>query len=419
VNPLSRPILLGWVFLVAPFGSADGQDLVVDPDGPLTSLTEAVRVALPGDLILVRPGTYREPTVVIEKTLSIVGEGFPVFDGQGERQLIVVTADSVRIEGLELRNVGVSFVEDRAGLKIEEVVGCTIRGNRLVDTFFGIYLQESASCVLADNDIRGSATKETNSGNGIHLWYSKDILVEGNTVVGHRDGVYFEFVEDSRVVGNVSEDNLRYGLHFMFSDRCAYRENAFRNNGAGVAVMYTKNVEMVDNEFSDNWGGAAFGLLLKDITDSRIEGNLFLRNTTGLYGEGLNRTEVVDNDFLENGRAVKIMANSLDSFFTGNNFIGNTFDVTTNSRTAYSQFDRNHWDEYRGYDLDRDGYGDVPFQPVRLFSLVVEANPPALVLLRSLFVRLLDVAESVLPALTPTELSDGRPLMRPLARGDG
>ena len=34
--------------------------------------------------------------------------------------------------------------------------------------------------------------------------------------------------------------NLRYGLHFMYSDGCQYVENTFRHNGSGVAVMYTQ-----------------------------------------------------------------------------------------------------------------------------------------------------------------------------------
>ena len=348
--------------------------------------------------------------------MSILGDGYPVFDGEGERQILSIRADDVTVSGLELRNVGVSYVEDRAAIKIEEVSNCVIRGNRIRNAFFGIYLQESEGCIVAGNDIRAAGDREVTSGNGIHLWYSKDITVRANTVVGHRDGIYFEFVEDSRVQDNVAEGNLRYGLHFMFSDRCAYRGNRFRSNGAGVAVMYTERVEMLDNEFSDNWGSAAFGLLLKDITDSRIEGNLFERNTTGLYAEGLNRTDVTGNDFRGNGRAIKILANSLDNTFSRNNFTGNTFDVTTNSRKAYSTFAGNHWDAYRGYDLDRDGVGDVPFYPVRLFSLVVESNPPSLVLLRSLFVQMLDAAERVLPALTPTALRDDQPAMQPIRR---
>jgi nitrous oxidase accessory protein len=65
-----------------------------------------------------------------------------------------------------------------------------------------------------------------------------------------------------------------------------------------------------------------------------------------------------------------------------------------------------------GYDLTGDGFGDVPHRPVRLFSLVVERTPAAMVLLRTFFVDLLDLAERVIPALTPETLVDERPRMR-------
>jgi len=105
------------------------------------------------------------------------------------------------------------------------------------------------------------------------------------------------------------------------------------------------------------------------------------------------------------------MANTESNRFEGNRFAGNAFDVATNSRSNTSTFAGNSWDQYRGYDLDRDGYGDVPFRPVRFFSLVVQEHQPALILLRSFFVELLDLAERMLPILTPETLVDARPLM--------
>lgn len=170
---------------------------------------------------------------------------------------------------------------------------------------------------------------------------------------------------------------------------------------------------MDGNDFRGNLGNASFGLLLKDITDSRIHDNRFLRNSVAIHAEGANRVEIRSNDFVENGWAIKIMANSEDSQIVGNNFIGNSFDVATNSRRAYSDFDGNYWDRYRGFDRDADGVGDVPFHPVRLFSLVVAQNEPALILQRSPLVALLDIAEQVLPVLTPENLADAHPRLSP------
>ncbi|NNM32229.1 MAG: nitrous oxide reductase family maturation protein NosD, partial [Gemmatimonadetes bacterium] len=182
---------------------------------------------------------------------------------------------------------------------------------------------------------------------------------------------------------------------------------------------YTQGIVMEANDFQGNLGNAAFGLLLKDITDSEIRGNRFLGNSIALHAEGANRVRVADNLFVRNGWAIRIMANSEGSTVTGNNFLGNSFDVATNSRRSYSDFRGNFWDRYRGYDRNGDGVGDVPFHPVRLFSLVVAQNEPALVLQRSPLVALLDVAEQVLPVLTPASLVDPSPMLEPFPSGWG
>ncbi len=387
--------------------------LNVGPGQTWATIGEAVRAAAPGDTVRVHPGTYREPTVVIDKALTLIGMPGAVLDGEGERGLVRIDADSVTVEGLTLRDTGISFTDDRAGILVDRARFCTIRGLRLEETFFGIYLANSGDCRIEDNVLVASSERETRSGNGIHLWYSTRVTIVGNRVEGHRDGVYFEFVEDSRILDNVSVGNVRYGLHFMFSDGCEYRGNIFAENGAGVAVMYTENIVMAGNDFRGNLGNAAFGLLLKDITDSEILENRFQGNSVGIHAEGANRVRVLRNDFVGNGWAVKIMANSEDSEVAENNFVGNSFDVATNSRRSYSDFTGNFWDRYRGYDRDGDGVGDVPFHPVRLFSLVVAQNEPVLVLQRSPLVTLLDLAEQVLPLLTPESLADSRPRLTP------
>jgi nitrous oxidase accessory protein len=103
----------------------------------------------------------------------------------------------------------------------------------------------------------------------------------------------------------------------------------------------------------------------------------------------------------------------MQNSFSGNDFEGNAFDVVTNSRQNFNTFDANYWDEYRGYDLDRDGVGDVPHAPVRLFALLIEKAPPGVILMKSLFVSMLDTAERVMPVFTPETLVDSNPRMNP------
>jgi nitrous oxidase accessory protein len=385
--------------------------IVVSADGPVRSLGDAIRRAAPGSRIVVRPGTYREQPIVIDRPLTIVGEGRPIIEATAPATLIRVVADDVSLEGLVLTNVQSSHVEDRAGLKFERVHRCRVERVEIVGAPYGIYVSESSDCRIAGNIIRGAGAGQRAPGNAIHLWNARHMTLIGNTVSGHRDGFYFEFVQDTAIEQNVSEQNLRYGLHFMFSHGCAYRRNRFARNGAGVAVMYTHDVTVEANEFLDNRGPTAYGLLLKDISESRLHANRFRGNTVGLLIEGGGRLTMTANRFQGNGWGVKLMANSAGNRFNGNVFDGNSFDMTTNSRSTEAVVSGNWWDRYTGYDFDRNGRGDIPFRPVRLFSLLVASHPSSVVLMRSTFVDLLDAAERTLPVLTPNTLVDAAPLM--------
>jgi nitrous oxidase accessory protein len=388
--------------------------LIVDvsPHGPVRTVRAALSLVVRGGTILVHPGTYRDSTIVVGMPVRIIGDGDAILDGESKRQIMTITGDSVTVRGLHFINVGVAFTEDLAAIKVIRASSCEIRDNRIDNAFFGIYLQEASSCIVAGNQLRAEHSRDATSGNGIHLWHSRDITIAQNRITGHRDGIYFEFTRQAHVRGNVSTDNLRYGLHFMYSDSCDYERNTFRHNGAGVAVMYSRGVRMVENRFEGNRGAAAYGLLLKEIADSRLERNYFLDNTAGLVADGATRLVADRNQFVENGWALKLQASTEDAQFTRNDFAGNTFDVATNSRSSSSTFRGNYWSAYDGYDRNHDGVGDVPYSPVRLASVVVAQTEPALILLRSNFLYLLDAAERVIPALTPETLVDSSPSMR-------
>jgi nitrous oxidase accessory protein len=399
--------------LVAPAAAA--QVRIERTGAEYATIGAALQAAEDRDHLVIRAGSYREGPLAVTRPLTLSGEGWPELDGEGVHPILVIAADSVTVRGLVLRNSGVSHLNDHAAIRVERVHGCVIESNRLLDNFFGIYLARTQGCRVSGNLVRSHGTRESSTGNAVHLWNAENILIEDNRLVGHRDGIYLE--HSSRIVirRNLSEEALRYGLHFMFSNENVYEGNVFRRNRAGVAVMYSGQVRITGNRFEDNWGASAYGLLLKDIRDAEISGNTFSRNTVAMHMDGGLRTEVRRNTFSRSGWAVKVMSNSRENRFSDNNFIDNSFDVATNSRQNHNTFVSNYWSRYAGYDLTGDGFGDVPHRPVRLFALIVERTPAALVLLRSAFVDLLDAAERVLPVLTPETLVDERPRMRQVA----
>jgi len=381
---------------------------------PYQTISAAITAAGDRDTIIVEYGIYKEKNLIINKPLVLKGINHPLLDGAHTYEIISVKADYVTVDGFLLKHTGVSSMIDYAAIKIYNRHNTTIINNIIKDAFFGIYFQNCSNGLIQNNTLAADRSEDQQSGNGIHCWKSDSMRIIGNTVTGHRDGIYFEFVTNSVIWRNTSEKNLRYGLHFMFSNNDAYITNIFKNNGAGVAVMFSHHVKMFHNYFEENWGDGSYGLLLKEIVDSYIEKNQFIKNTIGIFLEGASRIEMNGNIFQRNGWGMKIQANCADIIVTGNNFIGNTFDVSTNGTLVLNTFNGNYWDKYDGYDLNKDQKGDIPYRPVSMYSVIVEKNPPAMILFRSFITTLLDKTEKVLPSLTPENLKDAYPLMKPL-----
>ncbi len=376
------------------------------------TIKNAIKKANAYDMVLVKKGTYKEFNIIIDKPLTIKGENFPTVDGEDQGEIIRIMSDSVTIDGLFIINVGTSYTSDHAAIRVVRSEYFLIQNVVLEKLFFGIYIEKSKNGRIYNNKVIGDAQDEYNSGNGIQLWYSKNVVVSHNIVQKVRDGIYLEFSDSITINENVSTNNLRYGLHFMFSNDDVYSNNTFENNGAGVAVMFSKRIKMFNNIFKKNWGTAAFGLLLKEINDAEITNNVFEENTVGINIEGSNRVVYSGNNFIRNGYAIKVLGACYENVFEKNNFLYNSFDVSYHSKINNNVFQYNYWSSYTGYDLDKDGIGDVPYRPVKLFSYIVNKTPETIILMRSLFIDIIDFSEKVSPVFTPDNLLDLTPKIK-------
>ena len=406
-----RPFLYILVLLCCQ--TASGHLIVAGHGQPVGTLKKAVDLAKDGDSILLKKGVYKEGNILLTKAITLIGEANTILDGENRFELLTISGSNITIKGITFRDAGYSALNDFAAIKVINSNRILLDNNKVLNAYFAIHVSNTIQCTIRNNQVTGRPRSEQLTGNGIHLWKCQQARIESNYVQGHRDGIYFEFVTASVITNNLSEKNIRYGLHFMFSHSDRYTRNHFRNNGAGVAVMYSKKVIMESNHFEENWGPSAFGILLKEITDSHINHNTFTRNTVGIFMEGSSRMEVSNNLFSSNGWAVKVQASCDDNTFRHNNFFGNSFDIATNGTLVLNTFNNNYWDKYEGYDLNKDGLGDVPYHPVSMYAMVVEQNPTTLILMRSFLVSLLDKAEKAIPSLTPENLVDHQPMIKP------
>jgi periplasmic copper-binding protein nosD len=392
------------------------QSIEVCPKCPINSIAQAVAKAKKGDTIIVQKGTYPENNILLDKPLTLIGKDRPIINGQFKGSILKIQADSITIKGFRLANVPFKATEEQAAILLDKSKKFLIEDNIMDQVCFGVLLRKGRDGIIKNNKISSNATQQYNSGNAIHLWSCKNIKIIGNEAANCRDGIYIQFSSKSYIEGNYCYKNLRYGLHFMFSDDNEYYRNRFSENGAGAAVMFSKRVKMVGNTFQDNWGPSSYGLLLKELYDSELVDNTFYRNTIGINGENCTRMKYNENTFTENGWGIRIRGGCYQNDFWDNNFFNNTFDVAYDNNVNDNKFRSNYWSDYTGYDLNKDGVGDVPYRPVKLFSYISNRTPESIVLLRSLFIDIMNFSEKVAPVFTPENLIDETPRMEPVKK---
>ncbi len=387
--------------------SLQGGQIVVGGAAGYTSIGAALETAEPGDTVLVLPGIYREH-LVISKPVTLVGQPGAVIDGGGSGVVVRVNAPA-QISGFLIRGSGSSQSEEHGGIMVEKADGVVIEDNTLEDVLFGIYFKESDAPVIRGNRVEGKDLPMSLRGDGIRLWYSQGGLIDSNTLHRSRDIVIW-FSDGIRVNGNRVTAS-RYGLHYMYSDDSEFRNNEFIGNQVGAFLMYSKDIEFYDNVFADAHGVTGRGLGFKDTDDVRAEGNVIVRNATGIFIDNSPTTANVVNRFAGNVIAfndvgVQLLPSVRSNEFRANGFLSNLVPaaVTGAGDALKNNWSGNYWSEYAGFDGDGDGRGDTPFVYERLSDDLLGKYEELKVFNLGLAAASLDALSRALPLLAPRPL---------------
>jgi nitrous oxidase accessory protein len=323
-----------------------------------------------GSTVIVDGGTHEGP-IVIRGPLTVIGTDRPVVDGRGTGSVITIQGDEVVLRGFEVRNSGRDVTEEAAGIK---ATGNRhrIEDNVVHDVYFGIHVGGGVGSVVAGNRITPGERHGARPGHGVSIWNLNDGRVQGNRISHARDGIYLSFTERIVVSGN-EITACRYGMHSMYSQGATFERNTATNNLLGAALMMSDRLVLRGNRISRHReGAAAYGVLLKDIGDLVAEDNEILSNRVGIYAEGVPSNAARAAVFTRNviaGNEVGLALQSTAALtVAGNRIAENLTDVRPLGRELspgmrWSRDGRgNSWGQYRGYDANGDGIGDVPYR---------------------------------------------------------
>jgi nitrous oxidase accessory protein len=389
-------------------------DAIEHTVGDGESITTVLLSARPGDTVRLTGSTYHE-NLVIDVPIVLTSARGSVIRGGYEGNVIHVTAPGVVLEGLTVSEAGPHLTKDMACILIEadDVV---VRGCTVDESLHGIYVKGGQRATIIDNTIEGRLDLiEADRGNGIHVWNSAGNTIEGNEIFNARDGIYFSFANDTQITGNHIHQ-VRYGLHYMYSNNNSFKDNLFEDNVAGAALMYSEDIEFERNTFARCRGFRAYGILLQSMARVTARSKLILDKSRGIFMNNTNTSTMIGNDVVDNDLAVQLNGGCDENTFTGNNFINNLsellLDVSDRETRWATAESGNYWSRYRGYDLDRDGIGDVPFVIQNIFQILESNVPEVRFYLLSPAAELLRAAEETLPILRLGDAEDPRPLMR-------
>lgn len=409
VSVVAYVVIAVGAFVSAP--QVHAAELLVSPG---TLLQPVIEAAAPDDIIRLAAGRHAGP-IVIDRSLSLIGDPGAVLVGPGTGSVVTVTAPEVRIHGLEISGSGIDLsAMDSAILVQQSAPRADIRENQLLDNLFGVYLHGANGSIVQDNVITGRKDlRMAEAGNGVSIWNAPDAEVIGNTISHGRDGIFVKVSKHNNFENNTFTD-LRFAIHYMYANDSRIVGNRSRGNHVGWAIMYSKGLEVRDN-VSEN--DRDHGLMLNATNGSEVVGNMVRgggEKCAFVYNANANR--IVDNWFEGCPIGIHFTAGSEGNVMTGNAFVANRMQVKyvgTRYLDWASEGRGNYWSDNPAYDLDGDGIADRPYRPNDVMDEILWTLPQAKVLVSSPAVQMVRWAQARFPALYPGGVVDSAPLMRP------
>ncbi len=407
----ARAMLLAAAFA----GLAGTAARAVDIDVPAgDGLAEAIGRAMPGDALHLAPGLHRGPVEIATAGLALLGAPGAIVDGGGKGSAITLAAPDLVLRGLIIRGSGLSLIDKNSGVFVGRAADrALLQGNRFEEDLIPVYLDGPHDVMVQGNRIVGlRRLRLSERGPAVSLWNTPGSQIIDNDISDGRDGVFSVTSHDNVVRGNHFHD-LRFAVHFMYTNNSTVADNISVGNDIGYAMMYSDRLAVVGN-VSDR--DREHGLLFNYANDSRIEGNVVRRSEKCVFIYNANKNRFVGNWFEGCGVGIHFTAGSERNAMTGNAFVGNQTQVMyvgTRSLDWAENGRGNYWSDNPGFDLRGRGIADAAYRPNDVVDQVIWRAPAAKLLLNSPAVQVLRWAQASFPAIHPGGVIDSAPLMQP------
>ncbi len=429
LSPLIGMALLAMAWAVPGRGAADYSE-VMSPLPPRAtpplqgievsddaSLQRLLAEAPAGSTLLLAPGRYAGP-ILIERGLTLWGPAEAVIVSSGEGTTVRLHGEDSAALGFSIEGSGTRYDLLDAALELEGS-GLRAEGLRITGAVYGIIANKCRNISLHANDVTGTGQEALGlRGDGIRVWETRDSVISDNRMHGARDLVIW-YSNFNRIVRN-EVHGCRYGTHLMYSHDNEVRDNKYIGNVVGLFSMYTHNLLLQGNLFASSSGSAGIGLGMKESSGLQVIDNTFISNERALYFDNSpfdqgTTIEVRGNEFHFSGVALGFHDSPHGVILEDNLFRSNWSLISVAGRgdALGLEVRGNDFDGYRGYDLDHDGIGDLPFEERSMSEQLISAHESLALFRGTPASGMLEAVGQLLPLYKPKALlRDEAPAMR-------
>ncbi len=395
-------------FFLCQASSVLAKDITVTSD-----LKLAIDKANDGDRLLLSAGTYDGP-IIINKPIKIIGQKGVTIKGNGKGNVITVKSTDITLRDLTITGSGLLLETQDSGIFLsKEATGAIVTNNKIINNLIGVYIWGAKNALVKDNIIKGRQDMRVNErGNGVQVWNAAGAIVDGNDITFGRDGIFVTTSKENTFKNN-NIHNVRFAVHYMYTNKSKVLNNISTNNDIGYAIMFSTHVDISDNQsINDRDRGILFNyanrikvlnnhvtggpekcIFIYNSNRNIIQGNLLAGCDIGIhFTAGSEKNDILGNAFIDNRMQVKYVGTRWLEW----------------SKNGYG----NYWSDNSSFDLDGDGIGDSIYRPNDLTDQILWQYPSTKLLMNSPAVLLLKWAQTAFPALHPGGVVDSAPLMK-------
>jgi len=411
---LKKIVLISQAFALSAMMTFAARGAVIDVPPGGGALIAAYGRAAPGDTLRLLPGVHRGP-LIINKSLTLRGMKGAALIGGGKGSVITVRAPDVVIDSLTLSGSGSLNQNIDAGVKlIKGADRAVVENNHFIGNLVGVDIHGAVDARVFNNTIIGRTDHRMNDrGNGIYVWNAPGAIVEGNVIHYGRDGI---FVNTSRqdIFRNNRMEDLRFAIHYMYTNDSEVSGNISVGNHIGFALMFSSGLVVRRNI---SLGDRDHGLMLNFANSSRIEENIVRDGKNKcLFLYNSNKNILCKNRFEHCKIGIHFTAGSERNQISENAFISNRTQVKyvgTRDLDWSVKGTGNFWSDHTAVDINGDGIADQAYRPNDAIDRLLWTQPSAQLLLGSPAVQLVRWAQATFPSLLPGGIIDTAPLMKP------